>query len=370
MKFTTILKEPFTSLDVADQLSVTAFYFAIAAVVVMAALWAILKKFKPEKVPAYVKNVKHFAFGAASFFAVSMFTLKVAADVSSGEFKKAVFWSIFEIIATAALLLLAGFVVKAAKPDFLRTYKFIAAGVMLVSLVVAAVVLALHYKNVKDDYPGSSQAGLYISAVALVALLVLASLFIGKKKSPFTTRDMAYAAVSVALAYALSYVKFLKMPQGGSVTLASMLPILLFAYIFGIRKGIIVGVVYGVLQAVQDPFIIHPAQFLIDYPIAFGMLGFAGIFKEINVIKKPVLSFMAGAGIAITLRYVSHLLTGIFAFASFAQPGYTAVTWGLVYNLFTFLDGAIALAVAFVLFKSKSFMRLIYEKSATENIAD
>ena len=83
MKFTTILKKPFTSLDVADQLSVTAFYFAIAAVVVMAALWAILKKFKPEKVPAYVKNVKHFAFGAASFFAVSMFTLKVAADVSS-----------------------------------------------------------------------------------------------------------------------------------------------------------------------------------------------------------------------------------------------------------------------------------------------
>ena len=149
MKFTTILKDPFTSLDVADQLSVTAFYFAIAAVVVMAALWAILKKFSPEKVPAYVKNVKHFAFGAASFFAVSMFTLKVAADVSSGEFKKAVFWSIFEIIATAAVLFLAGFVVKAAKPDFLRTYKFIAAGVMLVSLVVAAVVLALHYKNVK-----------------------------------------------------------------------------------------------------------------------------------------------------------------------------------------------------------------------------
>ena len=84
MKFTTILKEPFTSLDVADQLSVTAFYFAIAAVVVMAALWAILKKFSPEKLPAYVKNVKHFTFGAASFFAVSMFTLKVAADVSSG----------------------------------------------------------------------------------------------------------------------------------------------------------------------------------------------------------------------------------------------------------------------------------------------
>ena len=370
MKFTTILKKPFTSLDVADQLSVTAFYFAIAAVVVMAALWAILKKFRPEKLPAYVKNVKNFAFGAASFFAVSMFALKVAADISSGEFKKAVFWSIFEIIATAAVVLLAGFAVKAAKPDFLRTYKFIAAGVMLVSLVAAAVVLALYYKDVKGKYPGSSQAGLYISAVALVALLVLASLLIGKKKSPFTTRDMAYAAVSVALAYALSYVKFLKMPQDGSVTLASMLPIMLFAYIFGIRKGIVVGVVYGVLQAVQDPYIIHPAQFLIDYPIAFGMLGFAGIFKEINIIKKPVWAFMAGAAIAITLRYVSHLLSGIFAFASYAQPGYTAVTWSLVYNLFTFLDGAIALAVAFVLFKSKSFMRLVYEKSATENIAD
>ncbi len=370
MKFTTILKEPFTSLDVADQLSVTAFYFAIAAVVVMAALWAILKKFRPERLPVYVKNVKHFTFGVASFFAVSMLTLNVAEDVKGGDFQKAVFWPIFAILATAAVLLLAGFVVKAAKPDFLRTYKFIAAGVMLLPIVAAVVVLALHYKDVKDYYSDVSQAGLYIGAIAFVAVLVLAAIVIPKKKTPFTTREMAYAAVSVALAYALSYVRFFKMPQGGSVTLASMLPIMLFAYMFGIRKGILVGVLYGVLQAVQDPWIIHPAQFLLDYPIAFGMLGLAGLFREINVIKKPVWAFMAGALVAVTMRYFSHVMSGIFAFSSYAQEGYSAVAWGFVYNTFTFVDAAVAMAVAFVLFKSKSFMRLVYEKSAIENIAD
>lgn len=67
-----------------------------------------------------------------------------------------------------------------------------------------------------------------------------------------------------------------------------MLPLMLFSYMFGIRKGIIVGAIYGVLQAIQDPWIIHPAQFFLDYPIAFAMTGLAGIFKELNVIKSPL----------------------------------------------------------------------------------
>lgn len=366
MNFTTILKEPFTSLDVADQLSVTAFYFAVAAALVMAVLWLILKKFKPETLPTYAKNVKHFTFGAASMFAAMMLTLNVAADVSGGTFEKAVFWPIFAIIATAAVLVLVGFVVKAAKPDFLRTYKFIASGGILIPIIVAIVILSRHFKEVESEYSNVSQAGLYVGAIAFVAVLVLAATLVPKKKTPFTTREMAYAAVSIALAFALSYVKFFNMPQGGSVTLASMLPIMLFAYMFGIRKGILVGVIYGVLQAVQDPWIIHPAQFLLDYPIAFGMLGFAGLFKEIKIIKKPTWAFMAGALVGVTLRYFSHVFSGIFAFSKYAQEGYSAVAWGFVYNTFTFADAAVALAVAFLLFGSKSFMKLVYEKSANE----
>ncbi|MBR2384770.1 MAG: energy-coupled thiamine transporter ThiT, partial [Clostridia bacterium] len=68
----------------------------------------------------------------------------------------------------------------------------------------------------------------------------------------------------VALSFALSYIKLFEMPQGGSVTLFSMLPIMLFSYIYGMKKGLLVGVIYGLLQAVQDPYIIHPAQFLLD----------------------------------------------------------------------------------------------------------
>ena len=157
----------------------------------------------------------------------------------------------------------------------MRKFKFIALFLILIPVIVSIAFLAVHFKKVGGDYEGVSQAGLYISAIVLVLILVVAATVFSKRNGPFTTREMAYAAISVALSFALSYVKFFALPQGGSVTLASMLPLMLFSYMFGIRKGIIVGAIYGVLQAIQDPWIIHPAQFFLDYPIAFAMTGLA-----------------------------------------------------------------------------------------------
>ncbi|MGN0790840.1 MAG: energy-coupled thiamine transporter ThiT [Christensenellales bacterium] len=370
MKFTSILKEPFNTLDTVSKLSVTAFYFAIVlvALVVIAAIF--LKKAKPEKLQPFMKSVKYFVFGAATTFAVSILTLKISDDVQSGTFVKEVFWPIVSILIVAAVLLGTGFIISAVKPEFLQKYKYIAAGVLLIPVIVCIVMLALHFKDVGEEYDGTSQVGLYISAVVLVALLVLACTLLSKRKGGFTTREMAYAAIALALAFALSYVKLFESPQGGAITLASMLPLMLFSYMFGIRKGIIVGAIYGVLQAIQDPWIIHPAQFFLDYPIAFAMTGLAGIFKELNVIKKPVVAFTVGAILAGTLRYFSHVFSGIFAFASYALPGYSAVAYGFWYNaLYLPADVAIVIVVALLLFSSKSFVRLVNEKS-TEESAD
>lgn len=368
MKLTSILKEPFNTLDAFSKLSVTAFYFAIVLVVLIAAVAIFLKKAKPEKLSSFVKSAKYFVFGIATAFTVAMLTLKISETVASGDFVKEVFWPIMSILIVGAVLVVAGFAIKTVKPDFMRKYKFIALFLILIPVIASIAVLAVYYKKIGGYYEGVSQAGLYISAIALIAILVVACTVFSKRNGPFTTREMAYAAISLALSFALSYVKFFAMPQGGSVTLASMLPVMMFSYMFGIRKGIIVGAIYGVLQAIQDPWIIHPAQFFLDYPIAFGMLGLAGIFKELNVVKKPVLSFTLGAVLAGTLRYFSHVFSGIFAFGSYAQGGYSAVAWGFLYNTFTFADTAIVIVVAMLLFGSRSFVRLVDEKSTEESV--
>lgn len=369
MEFTSILKEPFTSLNAVKQLSVLAFYFSIVLIVLITAFAIFLKKAKPERLPSFFNGVKYFVFGVATAFVVAMLTLKISKTVAAGKLEKEVFWPIMSIVIVAFALVAAGYVINTVKPEFMRKYKFIALFLILIPVIVSIAFLAVHFKKVGGGYKDVSQAGLYISAIVLVFILVVAATVFSKRNGPFTTREMAYAAISLALAFALSYVKFFAMPQGGSVTLASMLPIMLFSYMFGIRKGIIVGAIYGVLQAIQEPEIIHPAQFFLDYPIAFAMLGLAGIFKELNIIKKPVAAFTAGAVLAGVLRYFSHVFSGIFAFASYAPSGYSAAAWGFLYNTFTFADVAIVIVVALLLFSSKSFVRLVNEKS-TEESAD
>lgn len=369
MEFTSILKEPFTSLNAVKQLSVLAFYFSIVLIVLITAFAIFLKKAKPERLPSFFNGVKYFVFGIATAFVVSMLTLKISKTVAAGKLENEVFWPIMSILIVAFVLAIAGYVINIVKPEFMRKYKFIALFLILIPVIVSIAFLAVHFKKVGGGYKDVSQAGLYISAIVLVFILVVAATVFSKRNGPFTTREMAYAAISLALAFALSYVKFFAMPQGGSVTLASMLPIMLFSYMFGIKKGIIVGAIYGVLQAIQEPEIIHPAQFFLDYPIAFAMTGLAGIFKELNIIKKPVAAFTAGAVLAGVLRYFSHVFSGIFAFASYAPAGYSAAAWGFLYNTFTFADVAIVIVVALLLFSSKSFVRLVNEKS-TEESAD
>ena len=199
MKFTSILKEPFNTLDTVSKLSVTAFYFAIVlvALVVIAAIF--LKKAKPEKLQPFMKSVKYFVFGVATTFVVTMLTLKISDDVQGGSFVKEVFWPIMSIIIVAFALVAAGYVINTVKPEFMRKFKFIALFLILIPVIVSIAFLAVHFKKVGGDYEGVSQAGLYISAIVLVLILVVAATVFSKRNGPFTTREMAYAAISVAL---------------------------------------------------------------------------------------------------------------------------------------------------------------------------
>lgn len=199
---------------------------------------------------------------------------------------------------------------------------------------------------------------LYICAVALIGLLVFFALFFGRKdKKGFDSKAISYAAVCIAMSFALSYLRIAKLPQGGSVTAASLLPLMIYAFMFGPKKGILAGAVYGILQAVQDPWIIHPAQFLLDYPVAFASIGVSGLFGNVKRLDKlPQVQFALGAILASVLRFAAHVLSGVFAFSEYSTLD-NVWLYSTAYNSFVFVDIAVAVAAGVLALCSPSVVK-------------
>lgn len=114
-----------------------------------------------------------------------------------------------------------------------------------------------------------------ITMVILAAVMIMMSV----TRKTWTAKALTYASACIALSFILSYIKLFEMPQGGSVTPASMLPIMLFAAVYGVGPGMLVGAVYGLLQYLQGGYFVHPVQFLLDYPLAFALIGLAGLYR-------------------------------------------------------------------------------------------
>ena len=116
--------------------------------------------------------------------------------------------------------------------------------------------------------------------ITIFTLVVLAAIVIGMSVSRKTwnAKSLAFAALSIALSFILSYIKIFRMPNSGSVTLASMLPLMLFAASYGVGPGLLAGAAYGLLQYLQGGWFVHPIQFLLDYPLAFALIGLAGLY--------------------------------------------------------------------------------------------
>ncbi|MCR4874298.1 MAG: energy-coupled thiamine transporter ThiT [Clostridia bacterium] len=272
-------------------------------------------------------------------------------------------------LITAILFLITAislFVISNKKPDWLKMCNIISGALIAAAVITTIVTTAVFYsRNIEGDgyYTGEygelNSSNLYISAVALVVGLIAIAFFSDRKESlKFDSRSIAFAGITIALSFALSYIRLFKLPQGGSVTLASLVPIMLFAYIYGAKKGVIVGVFYGLLQAIQDPFIIHPAQFLLDYPIAFAFIGLAGCLKNVNILPKfPQVKFTLSALIASIGRFLAHILSGVFAFGAYAKDAgaESLFAYSTAYNSFVFVDIAIAIGVGVLLLSSKSF---------------
>lgn len=138
-------------------------------------------------------------------------------------------------------------------------------------------------------------------------------------------RVLTEAALSVALAFVLSFIKLLDLPFGGSISL-EMVPLILFALRQGAAAGILTGAVYGMLSLAVDPFIVHPVQVLFDYPVAFGALGLAGLFRP------TTLGTIFGVLLATAARFAAHFVSGVVFFAAYAPEGWNPLVYSAAYN--------------------------------------
>jgi thiamine transporter len=162
---------------------------------------------------------------------------------------------------------------------------------------------------------------------------------------PKTSLILAEIAIFVALGTALSFIIVYTLPQGGSITAGSMVPIIWLALRRGWKIGITAGVLYGFIQLLILPYAYNPLQTLLDYPLAFGCLGLAGFFR-----KWPVV----GAVVGITGRFVMHFLSGVYYFAAIYAPTINPYVYSAVYNASYLLpEMAISVFIIYLLQKSK-----------------
>lgn len=142
------------------------------------------------------------------------------------------------------------------------------------------------------------------------------------------TRAMVYGALCLTLSFVLSYFKLFSMPFGGSITLVSMLPIMVYAWVFGPGCGFTAAFSYALLQIVQGAYIVHPVQFVLDYFVAFLCLGIPGLFPE---------KLLAGVAVGGFARTLVSTVSGAVFFADGGLDYGIANPWlySFLYNMLT-----------------------------------
>jgi energy-coupled thiamine transporter ThiT len=242
--------------------------------------------------------------------------------------------------------------------------------------------------------------------------------------SRFSTKIIAEIITFVALSTALSYIKVFSLPQGGSVTAGSMVPIIWLSLRRGPKIGLFVCALYGLVQLAVEPFVYYPTQVLLDYPIAFGALGLAGFFKNRPTIKwrvpiafdilvalllsaislvlllyefalyalREALFFLLlftlalfllawlltkrrqepketvsravpaliGAAVGITGRFVAHFVSGIVFFPQFAPEGMSPIVYSAIYNG-SYMIPEFLVTAYFIYLIAKSGLLRVYE---------
>ena len=182
-------------------------------------------------------------------------------------------------------------------------------------------------------------------------------------------RALCESAILLALGIVLSYVKLFQLPFDGAITLASMLPLCLISIRFGVKWGIGAAFCYSWSQILQGGVFswgLTPGMLigslLLDYIVAFSVLGFAGLFRRRGTWGK-----IGGILLACFLRFTVHFLAGVILWANFAEFVAFGASWvnrpvlySICYNgIYMLPDTAICVAIAILLFKIPQIYKML-----------
>ena len=164
-------------------------------------------------------------------------------------------------------------------------------------------------------------------------------------------RTLVECAMLVAIASVLSMIKLVDLPYGGSVTIASMLPIVIISYRHGLLWGLGSGLGYGVIQQLLGlntlSYFTTPqsiiAIILLDYIVAFAVIGLAGAFRGM---KSQSTALVCGSVLASVLRYICHVISGATVWAGLSIPSQAALAYSFAYNATYMIPETIVLVVA------------------------
>ncbi len=154
------------------------------------------------------------------------------------------------------------------------------------------------------------------------------------------TKKLTTSAILIALSVVLAWVsKIIPAPwlQGGSITFASMVPIILVSLLFDVKWGLLASFAYSVIQYILGPmapptqtFGYYVLVILLDYVFAFGVLGLAGPFYKL--FGRRTWAIPVSGAIVTTLRYVCHIASGVLIWGVYAQEGQSVWAYSLIYN--------------------------------------
>lgn len=186
------------------------------------------------------------------------------------------------------------------------------------------------------------------------------------------TRRLTESAIMIALASVLSVITLFQLPQGGTITPASMVPIILISLKYDVKWALITSVVYAGIQmllgfyAPPTPnFINFVLVILLDYVVAFGVIGLAGTIGR--VFKKPFVQIIFGSAVVIALRLLCHFTSGILIWSSYAPAGQPVWLYSLIYNG-SYMLGELIVSIIAVAVLSPFIMKYIKKSPLKKNV--
>ena len=162
----------------------------------------------------------------------------------------------------------------------------------------------------------------------IICLVPIAFYIFNLRKFKLNTKTMIVVALFAACNLVLSKIQLIQYPQGGGINLLSSLPILMVGLLYGPITGMTCGLVAGLISLIGGAYIIHPAQFLLDYILPTMLLGVSGIFGSDS--KKNI---FIGCLIAVLLKQTAHILSGCIYFGAYAWEGWDPLPYSIVCNL-------------------------------------